>query len=136
MTTDARAELLAEPTDFDRAYWDGLAEGKLRVMHCSACNHWQPVPETFCFACGSDSMEWKDVSGSGTVHTFITVHQKYHPAFYDLVPYNVSVIELDEGPRLTANVVNIEPNDIKIGMRVKAKPAPVGDRVALFFEKE
>ena len=59
-----------------------------------------------------------------------------YPAFYDLVPYNVSVIELDEGPRLTANVVNIAPNDIEIGMRVKAKPAPVGDRVALFFEKE
>ena len=49
---------------------------------------------------------------------------------------SLSVIELDEGPRLTANVVNIAPNDIEIGMRVKAKPAPVGDRVALFFEKE
>lgn len=136
MTADPRADLLAEPTDLDRAYWDGLAEGKLRVQQCGACKYWQAVPETFCFACGSDDMQWKDASGKGTVHTFITVHQKYHPAFYDLVPYNVSVIELAEGPRITANVVNIAPNDIEIGMKVKAKPAPVGDRFALFFEKE
>ena len=134
--TDSRADLLAEPTDLDRPYWDGLAEGKLRMQRCSSCQHWQPQVETFCFKCGEDSMEWKDVSGKGTVHTFITVHQKYFPAFYDLIPYNVSVIELAEGPRLVANVVNIAPNDIEIGMSVHAKPAAVGDRVALFFERE
>ena len=136
MAADPRADLLAEPTELDQGYWDGLAEGKLRVQQCGACKHWQEVPETFCYACGADEMAWQNVSGKGTVHTFITVHQKYHPAFYDLVPYNVSVIELDEGPRITANIVNTAPNNVQIGMKVTAKPAPVGDRVALFFEKE
>lgn len=135
MATDVRAELLAEPTELDRAYWDGLAEGKLRVQQCGACKSYQVAPETFCYACGSDDIAWKDASGRGTVFSFITVHQKYHPAFYELVPYNVSVVQLEEGPRLVTNLVDIDPHDVQVGMDVKATMRSVGDRVALFFER-
>lgn len=135
MATDVRAALLAEPTDLDRAYWDGLAEGKLRVQRCGACKSCQAQPETFCYTCGSDDIVWTDVSGRGTVFSFITVHQKYHPAFYELVPYNVSIVELEEGPRLVANVVDVDPHEVRVGMAVRAAMRPVGDRVALFFER-
>lgn len=135
MAFEARAQLLSEPTELDQAYWDGLAAGKLRVQHCNACKSYQTPPETFCYVCGSDDVAWKDASGRGTVHSFITVHQKYHPAFYEMVPYNVSVVELEEGPRLVANVVNVDPHEVTVGMDVKAIAQPVGDRVALFFEK-
>ncbi len=135
MATDVRAELLAEPTDLDRAYWDGLSEGKLRVQQCGACKSYQAPPETFCYKCGSDDIAWKDATGRGQVFSFITVHQKYHPAFYELVPYNVSVVELAEGPRLIANLIDIDPHEVQVGMDVKATVRPVGDRVALFFER-
>lgn len=135
MATDVRAELLAEPTDLDRAYWDGLSEGKLRVQQCGACKSYQAPPETFCYKCGSDDITWKDATGRGQVFSFITVHQKYHPAFYELVPYNVSVVELAEGPRLIANLIDIDPHEVQVGMDVKATMRPVGDRVALFFER-
>ena len=48
----------------------------------------------------------------------------------------MSVIELDEGLRIVSNVINIDTDDVKIGMRVKVSPQPAGDgRYALFFEK-
>jgi len=134
-TTDARADLLAEPTELDQSFWDGLEQGTLRVQHCNDCDSFQHPPETFCYACGSDDVEWRDTPGLGEVHSFITVHQRYHPAFTDLIPYNVSIIQLDEGPRLVSNLIGIDAHDVEIGMRVKATPQPVGDRFALFFEK-
>ena len=136
--SEDRAKLLAEPTELDQPFWDGLAEGKLRIQHCSidTCGNYQYPFETFCFRCGSDDIGWDDASGEGEIHTFVTVHQRYHAAFADILPYNVSVIELDEGTRIVSNVINIDTDDVKIGMRVKVAPQPAGDgRYALFFEK-
>ena len=132
--SEDRAKLLAEPTELDQPFWDGLSEGKLRLQYC--CSGFQYPFETFCFKCGSDDVSWRDASGEGEVHTFVTVHQRYHAAFADILPYNVSVIELDEGLRIVSNVINIDTDDVKIGMRVKVSPQPAGDgRYALFFEK-
>ncbi len=134
MTSDLRAELLAEPTTLDQPFWDGLDEGLLRVQQCGDCRHFQHPPESFCYACGSDSVSWREARGGGEVYSFITVHQRYHAAFSDVIPYNVSIVELDEGPRLVVNLIGIDAHDVQIGMRVKAAPQPVGDRVGLFFE--
>lgn len=133
--SEDRAKLLAEPTELDQPFWDGLAEGKLVIQHCS-CGNYQYTFETFCFNCGSDDIGWSDTNGEGEIHTFVTVHQRYHAAFSDIIPYNVSVIELDEGPRIVSNVINIDTDNVKIGMRVKVAPQPAGDgRYALFFEE-
>src|SRR3990172_2498385 len=92
MANDARAELLAEPTELDQAYWDGLAAGKFRVQQCGACGRWQTPPETFCYHCGSDDVAWKDASGKGTVDTFITVHHLHH------APQKPPPLFLERGP--------------------------------------
>lgn len=133
----SRADLLPEPTELSQPFHDGLAEGKLRLQHCPDCDSHQYPPEIFCYQCGSTNVTWKDASGKGVVHTFITVHQRYHPVFADLIPYNVSVIELAEGPRIVSNVVSIDPHDVRIGMPVHAAPKQESNgRYALVFERD
>lgn len=130
-----KADLLPEPTKRDAPFWDGLKAGELRLQRCNACSSFQYPAETFCYECGATSLEWERVSGGGTVYSFITVHQRYHPAFGDNLPYNVSIIELDEGPRMVSNVIGIESHDVTIGMRVQASPQALNDeRSWLYFQ--
>ncbi|MDX6470725.1 MAG: OB-fold domain, acyl-CoA-associated, partial [Gaiellaceae bacterium] len=52
-------------------------------------------------------------------------------AFEDAVPYVVALVELDAGPRLIANVVDIAPSDVAVGMRVTAAFEPFAEGAAL-----
>lgn len=135
-TAQLKAELLPPVTPLDAPFWDGLREGELRLQQCAACQSFQYPPETFCYACGSTKVEWKRASGRGTVYSFITVHQRFHAAFTDEMPYNVSIVELEEGPRVVSNVIGIPPHDVTVGMAVKASPRPVTEeQSALYFER-
>ncbi len=136
MTNEALAELLPEATELTAPYWEGLEQGELRLQRCEDCGTYQYPPETFCRACPSERLEWRAVDGGGSVYSFIIVRQRYLPAFGDLIPYNVAIVELDEGPRVIANLLDVDNEAIEIGMRVRARIEPVGDRFALYFEVE
>ena len=55
------------------------------------------------------------------MHSFVVFHRVYEPTFAKCVPYVVAVIELDEGPRMLSNVVDVETNKVRCGMRVAVK---------------
>lgn len=61
------------------------------------------------------------MSGRGRVHSFIVFHRVYHPAFAGEAPYVVALVELDEGPRLISNIIDVEPHRIRCGMHVVVK---------------
>ena len=99
---------LPEPTPLSRPYWDALREGRLTFQRCRACSHaWLP-PRAECPECLAAEWEWAQASGKGRVISWVIYHHAYHEAFKERVPYNVALIELDEGPRLVTNVVNPE----------------------------
>ena len=130
-------ELLPVPTEVNEPFWNGLREGALRMQHCVACSAYQHPAETFCYACGSDRIEWETVAGGGEVYSFVVVHQPYHVAFRDRLPYVVATVQLDEGPRMLGAIFDVDPANISIGMRVKPRIEPVsGEGAALFFEPE
>jgi uncharacterized protein len=123
--------------EVNRPYFEAAAEGRLVVQCCAACRHLQLPPARHCGACGAVGPGWTQVSGRGRVHTYTVLHRPYHPAFADEVPYNVSVIELDEGPLLLSNVVGQPLEELAIDQRVRVVFAPVCDGVALpKFEPE
>ena len=65
--------------------------------------------------------EPEPVSGRGTVFTFTINHQQYHP---DVAPpYVIAVVELDEQPdlRLPTNIVDGDPDDVRIGAAVQVR---------------
>jgi len=133
----ALGELAPEVTEETAPFWDGLAAGELRMEHCPACGSYQHPAESFCYACGSLSVEWQTVRGHGEVYSFIVVHQPYHAAFRDRLPYVVATVQLDEGPRMLGPIFDIDPSAVWIGMRVQPRIEAVSaERSALFFEPE
>ncbi len=91
-------------TPLTAPFWEGLAEGELRYQRCGACgNAWLPAREE-CPRCLSDDVAWQPSSGRGRLISWVIYHTAVHPAFADRVPYNVAIVELDEGPRLISNI--------------------------------
>jgi uncharacterized OB-fold protein len=99
-------------------FFNGAMEGRLMIMKCSDCGTARVPSRSHCDECLSDAFEWVQASGRGTVHTFAVMHQKYHPAFFDELPYNLAVVELEEGPRLSTNLVGVKNEEIRVGMPV------------------
>ena len=66
------------------------------------------------------TLQTKNASGNGTIYTFSIIRQSYHPFFRNLVPYAVAWVDLDEGPRILANITGIDDptKDISIDQRV------------------
>jgi uncharacterized OB-fold protein len=58
------------------------------------------------------------MSGQGTVSSFVVFHKAWFPEFADATPYAVVQVELAEGPRLTANLVDVPPGEIRVGLPV------------------
>jgi len=114
------------PTPVTRPFWDGLAEGRIRMQRCLDCDGWVFYPRSHCSHCLSDRLEWRDVSGTATLYTFTVTRQPTAPQFADEVPQRIAVVELAEGIRLTSTLVGVEDADIRIGMRLQ----PVFDRVS------
>jgi uncharacterized protein len=75
-------------------------------------------PRVICPITGSDKLEWRISQGMGTVHATTVVY----PQKGD--PYNVALIDMDEGFRLMSRVEDIPPLDVRIGMRVKFRVHP------------
>jgi uncharacterized protein len=99
-------------------FFQGAMEGRLMIMRCTSCGTARIPSRTHCDNCLSPDFTWEQASGRGKVHTFAIMHQKYHPAFFDELPYNLAMVELDEGPRLSTNIVGAKNADIRVGMSV------------------
>lgn len=92
--------------DRSRPYWEGLAQGTLLYMHCRACgNNWLPARDA-CPACLARELEWRPSAGRGRIVSWVIYHVAYHDAFKDRLPYDVTLVQLDEGPRLLTNIVD------------------------------
>jgi uncharacterized OB-fold protein len=106
---------MPDPTDDpSAAYWGFLEGGQFRFQHCRACaNAWLPA-RSQCPKCWSPDWEWEDASGGGRVVSWVVFHTAFHEAFKERLPYNVAVVELEEGPRLITNLTNLQdaPGDV------------------------
>ncbi|OAI44441.1 hypothetical protein AYO38_09670 [bacterium SCGC AG-212-C10] len=107
---------LPEADDESRPFYDAGMEGRLVLMKCSNCNTFRLPSRKHCDICFSPDSTWEQVSGRGKVYTFSIMHQRFHPAFE--VPYNIVTVELDEGPRITSNMVGVDNDAIRVGMDV------------------
>ena len=100
-------------------FWAACREHRLALPYCRSCGKPHLPPGPVCPHCLSDDLEWRTVSGRGVISTWVVVHKEWFPAFRADLPYNVVQVELEEGPRLTANVVGAGPGDLKIGLPVE-----------------
>ncbi len=103
-----------------QAYWDGCAQGELRYQCCGQCGQVQCIPRSLCGRCQSSNLQWSASKREGTVLTFTTVYRAPLPAFKDMVPYVIAIVDLDEGFRVMANALPIvQQAALAIGSRVR-----------------
>ena len=94
-------------------YQQYLDRGELAYQWSQEAGRAVFYPRVICPHTGSDRLEWRVSAGLGTVYATTVTHPR------EGAPYNVALIDLDEGFRLMSRVEDIAPEAVKIGMRVK-----------------
>ena len=135
---------LPTPDPLTAPFWDSLRQHAIQLQRCASCRHFVYYPRPVCPVCGSDDLVWTPISGRGVVHAFTIPHRHPDPAFAARLPYVVALVELDEGVRMLANLVDVEPTPeaVRVGLPVELvyddrseritlpafRPAPAGGR--------
>lgn len=102
-----------------KLFWENAREHRLVAQHCTACGRSRFPPQAMCPHCLGKEFEWSALSGRGIVYSYVTFFRAGHPAWQDKLPYNVSLIELEEGIRMWSNVVACPPEAVHVGMPVQ-----------------
>ena len=105
-------------------YVEHLKRGELAYQVCKEDNKPVFFPRAVAPGTGSNNLEWRVSKGLGTVYATTVVYAKDKP------PHNVALIDIDEGFRMMSRVEDIDPLQVKIGMRVKFRAQP-GDEKQL-----
>lgn len=100
------------------AQWNAnLADGRIELQRCAACGHVPFPPRRVCPACGCPDLPWHPTSSHGTVHAFTIVARPAQQGG----PYNVVLVDLDDGPRLMSRVEGVPDDGLHIGLKVTAE---------------
>jgi uncharacterized OB-fold protein len=111
---------LPTPSANSQPFWDATKEHKLMFQRCRKCGTRVFYPRDICpgpNCFGVGTLEWIESSGHGRVYSYTITHNP-HPAFADDAPYAIGIVEMDEGWRMMTNIINVDPKDIQLGMRV------------------
>ena len=129
---------IPEPTEASAPFFDGAKAGKLRLQVCEACGAWAYPPTNICSHCGSTEIAWRDASGAGTAYAHGRLQRPYHARHKDRLPLILAQVDIDEGLRLNTNVVDIDPNELKVGARVEVafEEFPDGGVIPVFKPAE
>jgi uncharacterized protein len=111
----------------DKQFFDFLREGRFMLQRSVGDGSYVFYPRVAAPGDGS-ALEWVEASGNGVVHSTTVVRKKPpEPS------YNVALIDLAEGPRLMSRVEGLAPEDVRIGMAVRAKVVTQGEEPVLVF---
>jgi uncharacterized OB-fold protein len=109
-------------------FWEAAKEGRFLIKRCTGCGkaHW--YPRAVCPFCLSSDTEWVESPGEGVIYSYSVMRKS------PTGPYAIGYVTLDEGPAMLTNFVDVGPDDLKIGLRVKLKfqPTEGGPPVPVF----
>jgi uncharacterized OB-fold protein len=116
-----------------KPYWDGAREGKLMVPRCQSCQKAFLYPRVMCPHCGGRDITWIQASGRGRLYSFEIAHQILNKAFKVKTPIVLAMVELEEGPRMLTNLVNVapDPKALRCDMPVEVVFEKLTDQVSL-----
>jgi uncharacterized OB-fold protein len=109
----------------DAVWRAALAEGRFLIQSCRTCGAHRFPPALVCSQCGSAELDFVEASGRGVVYSTTTVREREGS-------YDVSIVELDEGPRVMSRVEGLPAEAVVIGMRVRARIADEAEPLLVF----
>lgn len=118
-TTGQPRRPMPVPTPTSQPFWDALAEHRIRIQYSSSLGEYVFYPRVLSPRTLQDDLEWREISGLGTLYTYTVTERPVSPHFADDVPQLLAVVQWDEGPRFTTEIVEASPGELEIGMRVE-----------------
>lgn len=126
-------------SDGSREFYDATKRHELRIQQCARCESFRFPPQAMCPECHSLESQWTQVSGRGTIHTYTVVphfEPRSVPMFSwpdDRYPIVVVIVELQDADRvhIVSNVVDCNPDDLKVGMEVDVVFEDITDDITL-----
>ena len=115
----------------ERIYFAEAQRHRLVHQRCEECGRRIFYLRTICPSCASERLAIEESTGRGEVHTFTTQYRPGHPAFADAVPYTTVLVDLEEGVRLLADLIDCPPEQVRIGMPVEVVFDEVNDQLTL-----
>jgi uncharacterized OB-fold protein len=100
-------------------FWDALAEHKIRIQYSPSSDSYVFYPRVLAPGTLADDLEWREISGLGTLFTYTIAERPVHPSFADAVPQILAIVQWDEGPRVSTEMLVDDPSTLSVGMRVK-----------------
>ena len=117
------------PDRDSRPYWAALGEGRFEVQQCLDCGAWSWPPRPICSKCHGEHLEFRVVSGSGEVHSWVRPHRAFFPSLKELVPFTLVLVRLDEQDDILIPGRLRSDAEVFQGMRVRAAPVPVAEGI-------
>ena len=117
--------------DLAQFFWQGCAAGELRYQRCAGCGRAQFYPRPSCATCGG-APSWAVSKGHGTVYAATRVNRAPTPDFAALVPYDILLVDVDEGFRMMAH----GGPGLAIGKRVCVSFRSHGERALPYFKRD
>jgi uncharacterized OB-fold protein len=107
--------------DQSRPFWEAGQDGVLRFYVCRDCGALLHPPTPVCRYCRSDDIGLRDVSGRGVVVGVTVNHHPWDPRFPP--PFIIATVAIEEDPRVrvVTNLIDVAPDDARVGMRVQAQ---------------
>lgn len=105
-----------QPDRDTASFWEAQNRHELKFQRCTSCSAVRYLVGPLCPQCHSFEHEWIASSGRGTIHSYTVVRHQTHPAFP--VPYTVLLVEMEEGPRVIAQLRAPEDAPFEIGSPV------------------
>ena len=104
----------------DSEFFRAIGKKKLMGSKCKKCSYTYATPRSHCMMCGAET-EWYELPNEGRIHTFTTCYFGSE-AFLKETPFNLIMVEFEGVDSLfMSRLIGAELEDIKIGMKVKAK---------------
>ncbi|MGE5594734.1 MAG: Zn-ribbon domain-containing OB-fold protein [Hyphomicrobiales bacterium] len=120
-----------EPTPVTAPYWEAARQHRLCIQRSRKTGQYVFYPRAVSPFGADDVLEWVEVSGRGTVYTYTVARRPTGPQWANDGPYVIAIVELEEGPHLTANIIDCDPDQVRVGMPVTAAFQDVTPEVTL-----
>jgi len=117
-----------------KKFFEELEKGKIMGTKCKKCGKLYFPPQADCNKCLSSDMDWVEIKGTGKLITYTITHVA-PKAYTNIAPYVIGVAQLDEGPKVTAWVRDIKPEEIKVNMKVKLVTEKCEDGITRYILK-
>ena len=110
-------------------FWDGTARGELRIQRCGGCGALRHPPGPVCPDCGEAKPEYVTAAGTGEVYSYVVHHHPPVPGRQ--LPIVIALVQLTEGVRMVGELLDADPERIRIGLPVRVTFAEVDGELTL-----